>query len=179
MMSRAAAVFAVLATVVLCVGIGFFFAAGAADDRAEQEALDNATCSVGELLDLDGDYSDCVSEEDGGGTQRVIGWVAVGGAALLGGTAAFLAFLDAPARAAGKRVRVTRGDGDGEPPLSSAAGEVEGVAGAGEPVAARDVPRRACPECGEMVATSARLCRFCRSSIDPASDVGASDTPAP
>ncbi|NYF99681.1 zinc ribbon domain-containing protein [Janibacter cremeus] len=187
-MRRAPSLLLPISPILIFLGIFLLFAAGRADAEAEQVALDNVGCTMGELLDIEGDYSDCPDEEYGGsGGKKFFGWTAL----LLGlGTGAVGAVLavrtgtsDEPsstdqgvtesANASATPSKTTdqisnSSAGPAAPITPDSSPRTEAIPEPSPVVT--DIPRRACPECGEMIATTARLCRYCHSKIDPVSN---------
>lgn len=138
-----------LCAAMLIVGGSLLVAAHRADEIAQQYAFNNSVDTLSEVagVELDEDYPRTDAPADGS-TQRRL---------------AVAAFVLAAIAGAGVVV-VTR------PSTSKVATTTSGNA-AQERAQSEDLPetlvvaRRPCPECGEMIAVSARLCRYCRSSV--------------
>lgn len=111
---------------------------------AEQYALDNSADTFAEVLDveLDDEY-DPDAPEDGSG-EKTAG-VVLGGLGLLGLAGGGYA-LKRPNTSGARPASLPR-------PVRTPAS------------APADVERKPCPDCGELVAVTAKLCRFCRADL--------------
>lgn len=125
---------------------GVLYAEGSSKAKdAEQYALDNSADSYAELLDveLDDEYDPDPAPADGSG-EKTAG-VFLGGLGLLGLAGGGYA-LKRPTRPGALRASLAR---PAQTPASAPA----------------DVERQPCPDCGELVAVTAKLCRFCRADL--------------
>lgn len=129
-----------------------FLLASASDRKAQQNALNNSADTFAESLGVDLARESAAGDVEGGSSQRSLGIAALALAALAGGVSVW------GARGARQKSRSSMGQLIPKTAVSSSRGAA---------VATLDVPRRGCPQCGELVAKSARVCRFCRIALQP------------
>lgn len=137
-----------LCAAMLIIGGSLLVAAHRADEVAEQYAFNNAADTFADTLGFELEDSNRGDEPEDGTTQRRLAVAAFVLAAFAG---AGVVVVTRPSSS--KVTTATSGNAAQERAQSEDSPETHVVA------------RRPCPECGEMIAVSARLCRYCRSSV--------------
>ncbi|GAB3106978.1 hypothetical protein GCM10027055_01930 [Janibacter alkaliphilus] len=143
---------AVLGVVLILISVLAFNMASEADARAEQRALENSTYGYADALDIELSGQPQPSLDDGSSERTVARTAAIGGGLAL--VASLLLF--------GAYRNTDRDVATAEP----LAGESpKGSPRVDAAVVHDDVERYPCPTCGERIATTAKLCRFCQHPV--------------